>query len=194
VSARTRALVELTEWHAPSEAQEALRTAYVDHLRAHDDALSRSCFPHHLTAGTLVVSSELDAVLLNLHRKAGRWFHFGGHVEPDDASLYAAAAREAAEESGLARLAVVERPVQLSRHTVSFCDPRGPVDHLDVRYAGVAPSAASASVSEESLDVRWWPLDGLPPLADEMHELIELSLQPLRADHPSAPSSRAPVE
>jgi hypothetical protein len=46
------------------------------------------------------------------------------------------------------------------------------VRHLDVRYGAVAPEGAGHATSDESLDVRWWPLDGLPELEDEMHTLI----------------------
>ncbi|MBW8810801.1 MAG: NUDIX domain-containing protein, partial [Lysobacter sp.] len=37
-----------------------------------------------------------------LHRKGGFWVQCGGHLEPDDATLSAAALREATEESGIA--------------------------------------------------------------------------------------------
>ena len=33
---------------------------------------------------------------------------------------------------------------------------------LDVRYAATAPAGAEPHSSAESLDVRWWPVDGLP--------------------------------
>jgi hypothetical protein len=46
------------------------------------------------------------------------------------------------------------------------------VHHLDVRFAALAPDGAEFGASEESLDVRWWPLDGLPDLEDEMRTLI----------------------
>lgn len=169
------ALAVLTEWDAPSGEQERLRLRYVEHLEAHPDGMERGCFPAHLTAGTLVLSADGDAVLLHLHRKAGRWFHFGGHCEPGDATLAAVAAREAAEESGLAGLTLSAVPLQLDEHAVAFCDPRGEVRHLDVRYAALAPADGRHAVSEESLDVRWWPLDGLPELEDEMHELVALA-------------------
>ena len=38
----------------------------------------------------------------------------------------------------------------------------GLVHHLDVRYVAVAPQGATPVVSEESTDVRWWPVDALP--------------------------------
>jgi ADP-ribose pyrophosphatase YjhB (NUDIX family) len=172
---RDDALVTLREWPAPDARQEALRTSYVAHLQAHPDGTRRSCFPDHLTAGTLVLSPDGRSVLLNLHRKARRCFAFGGHVEDGDPSLAMAARREATEESGIDDLLFDPVPVHLDRHEVGFCDPRGPVGHLDVRYCAVAPEGSRHATSAESLEVRWWPVDALPELEQEMHELIALS-------------------
>jgi 8-oxo-dGTP pyrophosphatase MutT (NUDIX family) len=171
------ALRVLTAWSAPDEEQDRLRRDYVAHLETHPDGLQRSCFPDHLTAGTIVLAHDGQAVLLNLHRKAGRWFAFGGHVETGDASLADAALREAVEESGVHGLDFDPVPVHLDVHTVGFCDPRGEVHHLDVRYCAVAPEGAAHDVSEESLDVRWWPVDALPDLEEEMRTLITLARQ-----------------
>jgi 8-oxo-dGTP pyrophosphatase MutT (NUDIX family) len=173
------ALSTLRGWTAPTPDQEALRARYVDHLETHADGLDRSCFPDHLTAGTLVLSAEGDEVLLNLHGKARRWFAFGGHCEPGDTTLAGAALREAREESGLDDLAFDPVPVHLDEHAVGFCDPRGTVHHLDVRFAAQAPPGVRHAVSDESLDVRWWPLADLPDLEDEMHTLIGLARERL---------------
>jgi 8-oxo-dGTP pyrophosphatase MutT (NUDIX family) len=191
VTAHASALTTLRAWSAPSPGQASLRDAFVQHLAGHPDGLLRSCYPDHLTAGTIVLSPGLEGVLLNLHRKAGRWFAFGGHHEPGDASLAATALREAREESGLGDLDFDPVPVQLDRHAVGFCDPRGTVHHLDVRYAATAQPGAGPAISDESLDVRWWPVDALPTLEQEMHELIALARERLQS---SAPSSRAPAE
>jgi 8-oxo-dGTP pyrophosphatase MutT (NUDIX family) len=171
------ALDVLRHWQAPSPEQERLRTSYVEHLGAHDHGVWRSCYPNHLTAGALVLSHDRRQVLLNLHRKARRWFHFGGHLEPSDVTLGGAALREATEESGLAGLVVEAEPLHLSRHTVAFCDPRGPVDHLDVRFLALLGSDTQPVVSEESIDVRWWPVDDLPTKEADMVEMVELALR-----------------
>lgn len=204
MSARDTALAELRRWATPSAEQAALRQVYVDHLEEHPDGLRRTCRPGHLTAGALVLSPGLDAVLLNLHGKARRWFHFGGHLEDDDGSLLAAARREAVEESGIADLVLDPDPVHLDLHHVEFCGADGRADHLDVRYAALAPAGAEAAVSDESLDVRWWPLTELPDLEPEMHTLIRLSRARLAAGSASgrsgpsqsspSPSSLAPAE
>jgi hypothetical protein len=67
------------------------------------------------------------------------------------------------------------QPVQLNAHAVPFCDPRGTVHHLDVRFVAIAPAGAAHAVSEESLDVRWWPWDALPTEDPDMHELVRLA-------------------
>jgi hypothetical protein len=82
VSLHADALAVLGGWQAPDDAQEARRAQYVDHLRRRADGCAKACFPDHLTAGALVLSHDGDQVLLNLHRKARRWFAFGGHLEP----------------------------------------------------------------------------------------------------------------
>lgn len=169
------ALTVLEQWVPPTPEQDLLRERYVRHLRAEPLGVLRECYPDHLTASTLVVSADRGSVLLTLHRKARRWFQLGGHVEPADPSLPAAALREAAEESGLAGLVLDPLPVQLSAHPVPFCDPRGGVTHLDVRFVATAPPGAAHAVSAESLDVAWWPVDALPHPDPDMLELVALA-------------------
>jgi 8-oxo-dGTP pyrophosphatase MutT (NUDIX family) len=177
VTLHADAVDALEHWRAPSPEQEALRAAYVEHLAVHADGLWRSCFPDHLTAGALVVSHDRSHVLLNLHRKARRWFHFGGHLEDVDPTLAGAALREATEESGLTGLVVQAEPLHLSRHAVAFCDPRGTVDHLDVRFLAVVGEDTDPVTSAESLDVRWWPVGDLPTDDADMVEMIDLALR-----------------
>lgn len=167
------ALRVLRTWTAPSPAQDRLRDRYVAYLEQHPDALTRACRPHHLTASMLVLDESRGRVLLTLHAKSGRWFQLGGHAEPGDTTLAGAALREALEESGLAGsdLRATPTPVLLDEHPVPFCGPGEDVHHLDVVFAGVARDGAAHRVSEESLDVAWWPVDDLPNL--ELSAFVE---------------------
>jgi 8-oxo-dGTP pyrophosphatase MutT (NUDIX family) len=187
VSLHADALAVLRDWSPPSAEQSMLRDRYVTHLQTHPDGVFRDCVPDHLTASCLVLSADGSQVLLTLHAKARRWFQFGGHLEDGDTGLRAAAAREATEESGLAGLALSPAPLQLSEHAVPFCGPTGDVHHLDVRYLAVAPADADHAVSEESLDVRWWPADALPDPEPELVELVRLARARLGAQSTSLP-------
>lgn len=173
MSLHADALALLEGWVAPSPTQELLRERYAAHLRSHTDGCDRSCVPDHVTASTLVLSPDARQVLLTLHAKAQRWFQFGGHVEPADQTLAAAALREGTEESGLAELRLDPTPVHLDVHEVPFCGGPG-THHLDVRFLAVAVPGTRHVVSEESHDVRWWPVDALPSDEPSLLELVDL--------------------
>jgi 8-oxo-dGTP pyrophosphatase MutT (NUDIX family) len=160
---REDALDALGTWQAPDPHQERLRTELVEHCSAEPAALWKQGPPAHLTSGAIVLNPGLDRVLLTLHRKAGLWLQFGGHFEPEDASVLAAATREAREESGLYDLHLDPRIVELHRHRLIAPAFGRCAEHLDVRYAGVVDDSADFTVSEESVDVAWWPVDALPP-------------------------------
>ncbi|WP_049570393.1 NUDIX hydrolase [Nonomuraea sp. SBT364] len=159
------ALAVLTSWAAPSAEEDALRVSFLDHLRAHDDAMLRECAPGHLTATTAVLSHDGERVLLTLHPKAGMWLPMGGHCEPGDRTLAEVALREAVEESGISGLELLPGPLALDRHQV-WCHPPHSW-HLDVEYAAVAPAGAEAVISAESLDLRWFPVEEIPEPSDE---------------------------
>ena len=164
----------LSGWQPPDGRQEALRREYVAHLLACPDGMMRSCHPDHLTASTLVLDASAQRVLLTLHAKAGQWFQLGGHTEPADVTLAGAALREAVEESGIDSLSLDPVPVQLDAHEVPFCGGRPGTRHLDVRFVALAPPGAEAVVSDESTDVRWWPVGELPSEEPSLRELVEL--------------------
>ncbi|MDN0195627.1 NUDIX hydrolase [Streptomyces sp. S.PNR 29] len=146
------------------ESQGELRQAYLDHLASHPDGVWKSCQAGHVTASALVIDPEGGRVLLTLHKKLRRWLQMGGHCEPGDASLSAAALREATEESGVAGLSLLPGgPVRLDRHPI----PPPCHCHFDVQYAVLAPPDAAHAVSDESLDVRWFPYDEVAAVADD---------------------------
>lgn len=160
---RDDAIAQLGAWDAPDRQQEQWRTELIDHCRRHPGALWKQGPRQHLTTGAIVLDTSLSRVLLTLHAKAGLWLQFGGHFEPEDTSVAAAATREAREESGLVDLVLDPRIVELHRHRLLAPAFGRCEEHLDIRYAGVADDGAAFAVSDESLDVAWWPADGMPP-------------------------------
>jgi 8-oxo-dGTP pyrophosphatase MutT (NUDIX family) len=145
------------------EDQEELRQVYLNHLAEHPDGMWKACTAGHVTASALVIDPVGGRVLLTLHRKLQMWLQMGGHCEPGDQTLAAAALREATEESGIEGLILLPGgPVTLDRHAI----PAPCNWHLDVQYAALAPAEAVAAISDESLDLRWFPYEEVADVAD----------------------------
>ncbi|MFJ6913890.1 NUDIX hydrolase [Streptomyces sp. NPDC101133] len=144
------------------EGQDELRQVYLDHLTTHPDGMWKACADGHVTASALVIDPSRGRVLLTLHKKMRMWLQMGGHCEPVDETLARAALREGTEESGIAALTLLPGgPVRLDRHHTPCAW------HLDVQYAALAPEGAVEAISDESLDLRWFPYAEVADVADE---------------------------
>lgn len=160
------AVALLSCWRPDDRGQRALGEAYLGFLAARADATARACAPGHLTASAVVLSADRRHTLLTLHPRVGRWLQLGGHCEPGDGSLVAAALREAVEESGIDALAIDPEPVHLDVHPIT-CSLGLPTRHFDVQFRVFAPEGAVERISAESDDLRWWPVHALPDDVDD---------------------------
>lgn len=160
----------LDRWAPSDSSDESLRHTMLAFLHSNPDACLRANEAGHFTASSLVLNESGTHVLLTLHPKVGRWIQLGGHCEPTDHTVVDAALREATEESGIADLTI--DPALLSAHTHPItCSLGKATRHLDLRFLVRAPDGARAVRSEESTDLRWWPVDALPDTAE--HETID---------------------
>ena len=129
-------------------------------LDAREDACLRECAPGHITASALVLDDTGGQVLLTLHPRLGRWVQLGGHCEDSDADIVAAALREATEESGVDGLRIAPDLAAINVHALT-CSLGVPTRHLDLQFVAHAPAGAQIALSDESVDLRWWPIDGV---------------------------------
>lgn len=136
-----------------------------------ESPLSRDHFvPGHLTASAFVLSPETDAVLLIFHRKLGIWVQPGGHVEPGDLDLEAAARREVAEEVGLSLSgpgpSQARGVFDLDIHDIPARRDEPAHQHFDVRFCLQSPTRDFA-VSDEVVDARWVALARIAQLTSD---------------------------
>nr|BFF06627.1 NUDIX hydrolase [Brevibacterium otitidis] len=170
---------ELTRFAAElSSAGQAPQAEFL--LAAGPAALSKADSGEHFTASCIVFDLAADGgqVLLQRHRKTGRWMQFGGHIEPADASFAAAAARELSEEAGLTGWRWFSpAPVEVSEYVLSAAHGSC-TRHRDVLFAADVPSDAVTRRSAESHALGWFsltelPEDLMPDLTDRLHTLWE---------------------
>ncbi len=153
--------------HPPFDDQErdcVARTLAL--LQAPGEIAARSHFePGHVTASAVVVSPDETRVLLISHRDFGFWLQPGGHLDPEDADVLAAARRELQEEAGLTDL---DRPdwalglLDVDVHDIPAGLKRNEPghQHFDVRFAFRARTL-DLTPATDAKDARWFPLGDL---------------------------------
>jgi 8-oxo-dGTP pyrophosphatase MutT (NUDIX family) len=157
----------LLEAHVAADAKEAADRAamlqFLEHLPAPFSATQEAA---HFTASALVIDESGACTCLVLHRKLGLWLQPGGHIETADRSIASAALREVHEETGLGARLDGEAPVHLDVHEIPERTEMPAHLHLDVRFLVVA-AGDELTLSDESTDVRWWPIAEAAHAGDE---------------------------
>ena len=100
----------------------------------------------------------------DLHRKARRWLQIGGHCEPGDATLAGRGARGRRPRRP-ASPALRGRPGAGAPRPApgALLRPRGAARTTSTSGTSRShPPTREHAVSDESIDVRWWPVDALP--------------------------------
>ncbi|MEN8041106.1 MAG: NUDIX domain-containing protein, partial [Actinomycetota bacterium] len=106
-------------------------------------------------------SPDGEALLLIHHGKLDRWLQPGGHIDPEDASVDAAARREIFEETGVGDLERVGASlVRIDVHEIPERGSEPEHLHLDL---GLGFRAASWSIGpiDEVVDAKWVAFDDL---------------------------------
>ncbi|MCC6580340.1 MAG: NUDIX hydrolase [Phycisphaeraceae bacterium] len=157
---RREPLRQLLLAFSPCDGHEAReRDRMIELLNVPGDPFARSHFtPGHFTASAFVLGPE-GRLLLIFHGKLHRWLQPGGHVDPDDMDVPAAARREVAEETGL-NLSPTETAAvfDLDIHPIPAMRGEPAHEHFDVRFLFRTRETTIAAASDAKA-ARWYTPD-----------------------------------
>jgi 8-oxo-dGTP pyrophosphatase MutT (NUDIX family) len=151
---RRAVLVHALQLHVSfDDREESDRCAMLRLAQELADPLSRGEPRAHFTASAFVIDEACGRTCLVQHVKLDRLLQPGGHVEPSDISLEAAALREAHEETALQveLHPVAPRPFDLDIHEIPERPGEPAHFHLDVRYLVVGRGEPCEGAS-------WYPI------------------------------------
>ena len=151
--------------HYPEEAAMVIR--YQDFVEENKNCFERSLLIGHVTGSALVVNSHHDSVLLTHHRKLNKWLQPGGHAD-GDTDVLRVALKEADEETGLDSIEPITRALlDVDIHSIPERGNEPRHFHYDCRFLFHSTGSDAFTVSEESHDLAWVPMDQITEYTHE---------------------------
>ncbi|HXH80219.1 DUF429 domain-containing protein [Nocardioides sp.] len=153
----------------------------------------REMIGHHplwLPGVTAVITRGDGHVLLVKRSDNGAWTPVTGIVDPEEEPA-TTAAREALEETGVV--------ISVDRLAATTVLPEFTFDNgdraafLDLTFACTWLSGEAYVADDESTEVRWWPIDDLPPMSEHMASRIDAGLSKEREARFVRPPGSTPV-
>lgn len=154
--------------HQPFDATEGEKLAQtLAWLNSTRQPVNRQDYsPGHATASGVVVCTKTHRVALVMHGFLKRWLQPGGHVESEDSSIAAAAAREVREELGIAVDPADAKFIDMDVHEIP-AGPKGPVHlHFDARFLFFV-DGEEIRPEEGEAHARWFTINEALALTDE---------------------------
>lgn len=171
---RKALLEKLAEYRSRYPEEKPCIDRFEHFVTEHPDCFERALKIGHVTGSAWLVNRAGTHTLLTHHRKLNRWLQPGGHSDghpaPGEVAL-----REACEESGIIGLKLFDEQIfDLDIHRIPLRGEEPEHDHYDVRFVVRAVDSETYTVSGESHDLCWAPVETLASLTGEEESMLRM--------------------
>ena len=147
--------------------QSHLKQRFIDFIEKYEDCFSRENTYGHITGSCWLLDRTGEKTLLTHHRKLNMWLQPGGHCD-GDSDVTAVSLKEAIEETGIERWDFVDGKIfDIDCHEIPARKDEPGHFHFDIRFAMICGESEKYTVSEESHDLAWVPLQDLQSYTKE---------------------------
>jgi len=153
--------------------EEIFKSRFLE-LLEHPLCFHRDHLPGHITGSAWIVNEDFSKVLLVLHAKLGRWLQPGGHADGDE-NVLNVALREAREETGLNNFTILSpSSFDIDIHTIPARKDFPEHLHYDMRFLLQASEQDLLTISDESRDLKWFPMNELGALTENAPSIMRM--------------------
>ncbi len=161
-------LLEKLKNYSPADAYEnEMREKIISFVHQNSDCFERTLLVGHITGSAFIVNKQRTHTLLTHHHKLNKWLQLGGHSDGDFNTLNVAL-REAEEESGLKNIVPISENIfDVDVHEIPARKNEPTHFHYDIRFLFETDSSQPLTISSESKDLAWIPLNDIENFTTE---------------------------
>ncbi len=183
MSSRETLIAELEKYREAHRAERTTVAQFIAFVRENENCFDRELTIGHITGSAWVVNARGTHALFTHHRKLEKWLQLGGHADGDP-DVLAVAIREVMEESGLVATPLSAKIFDLDAHVIPARKDVPEHIHYDIRYLLQTSGDEAYTVSHESFDLRWIPLEEIIQFTEgeDTHRMAEKWIDRLAAN------------
>ena len=167
-------LTLLKNYHPIDEKDREQWNVITKFVEDNKNCFERSNLKGHITGSSWVVNSAGTKVILNHHKKLGKWLQLGGHADGNP-NVLSVALREAQEETGLQNFRVLSPEIfDVDVHLIPERKKEPAHIHYDIRFLFEANDSLKLNPSNESHALQWVQLKNLSKVSTEpsLHRML----------------------
>lgn len=174
ITSREQLVSALNQYSSSYDDEMIFRDQFLE-LLVSPRCFERNHLPGHITGSAFIIDGAGKFALLTHHAKLNKWLQPGGHADGDE-NIFRVALREAEEETGLTNFSLAHEGLfDIDIHTIPARQDFPEHLHYDIRFLFRASRDEKFTITEESNDLAWIPLNDIALMTgnDSLMRMVE---------------------